>query len=350
MSGRQGERLAAEGGEEEDVLLQQAHHVGPAGQDRERHAVGDRLREAGEISGDAEPLLRAAERQPEAGPHLVEDQQGSARRAEVLQPLEKIGAGRLERRRLQDHAGDVVVERRVERREIVVGEGVGQRSDLGRDPQPAIGHRDVPVVPAVVAAAEDLRAPGVGAGEPDGRGGHVGAILGEADVLRAGHHFVDLLGDLHLQHVRKREGDSVGQLRADGCVDHRIGVAEDQRADPHRQVEVLVPVDVDHVGAPAGAEKLGRHTAHVLPRAFGQRLRGAGDQAAGPRVERVRGHDGGIVQVEGHMVGGHGVLLPFDTEARGSKWTSTTSEDRSAVRLRCARRRRSQSLATLNPS
>jgi hypothetical protein len=46
--GRERERLAAEGGEEEDVLIEEPHHVAPPGQDGERHAVGDRLREAGE--------------------------------------------------------------------------------------------------------------------------------------------------------------------------------------------------------------------------------------------------------------------------------------------------------------
>ena len=41
----------------------------------------------------AELLLRAAERQPESGPHLVEDQQRAARSAELLDLLEKSPRG-----------------------------------------------------------------------------------------------------------------------------------------------------------------------------------------------------------------------------------------------------------------
>ena len=45
------------------------------------------------IGGDAEALLRAAQRQPEARPHLVEDQQRAARRAEALELGRKPGFG-----------------------------------------------------------------------------------------------------------------------------------------------------------------------------------------------------------------------------------------------------------------
>ena len=43
--------------------------------------------------------------------------------------------------------------------------------------------------------------PGVGAGQADGAGGGVGAVLAEADQLGAGHQVDDAFGDFHLDWV-----------------------------------------------------------------------------------------------------------------------------------------------------
>src|ERR1700687_3918442 len=70
LGGGQRQRLAAEGGEEEHPLVELRHDVAATGHHRQRHAVGDRLREAGEVGAHRETLLRAAQRQAGPGPHL----------------------------------------------------------------------------------------------------------------------------------------------------------------------------------------------------------------------------------------------------------------------------------------
>ena len=80
FGGCQRQRLATEGGEEEDVFFEQPHHLGTARQHRKRHAVGHSFGEAGQVCRHVEALLGAAERDPEARPHFVEDQ----KRAGVL--------------------------------------------------------------------------------------------------------------------------------------------------------------------------------------------------------------------------------------------------------------------------
>ena len=51
------------------------HHVGPPTERADVEAAADHLAEAGEVGRDAEQALRAAPAHPEAGDHLVEDQQ-----------------------------------------------------------------------------------------------------------------------------------------------------------------------------------------------------------------------------------------------------------------------------------
>src|SRR6478752_1202449 len=84
FGGGQRQRLTAEGREEEHVFFEQAHHVGAAGEHRERHAVGHGLGKAGQIRGHIVVLLGTAERHAEAGPHLVEHEQGAGRLAGAL--------------------------------------------------------------------------------------------------------------------------------------------------------------------------------------------------------------------------------------------------------------------------
>ena len=48
------------------------------------------------------------------------------------------------------------IQRLLDRGDVVVSDGMGQPGHLGRHARAAVGGRDVPVVPAVVAAAEHL--------------------------------------------------------------------------------------------------------------------------------------------------------------------------------------------------
>ena len=65
------------------------HHLGAAAERGERQAAADDLAEHGQVGQHAEPLLRAAARDAEAGDHLVEDEQRAARVAEQPQRLEE---------------------------------------------------------------------------------------------------------------------------------------------------------------------------------------------------------------------------------------------------------------------
>jgi hypothetical protein len=51
--------------------------VGPAGDRRNRKAVGDCLGEDGDVGSDSEQLLRAAARKAKPGDRLVEDQKAA---------------------------------------------------------------------------------------------------------------------------------------------------------------------------------------------------------------------------------------------------------------------------------
>ena len=65
------------------------HHVGAAAEGAHRHAAADHLAERGEVGGDAGELARPARRHPEAGHHLVEDQQRARLVGEVAQALQE---------------------------------------------------------------------------------------------------------------------------------------------------------------------------------------------------------------------------------------------------------------------
>ena len=70
------------------------HHLGAAAERGERQAAADDLPEHRQVGRDAEPLLRAAARDAEAGDHLVEDEQRARRVAEQPQRLEEARARR----------------------------------------------------------------------------------------------------------------------------------------------------------------------------------------------------------------------------------------------------------------
>src|SRR6185312_2306036 len=76
MDGRhsrgQRQRLSPKRREEEDLVLEKLHHLPPAGQQRDRHAVGKGLRVASQVRRHPKIFLRPADGDPETGPHLVE--------------------------------------------------------------------------------------------------------------------------------------------------------------------------------------------------------------------------------------------------------------------------------------
>ena len=70
------------------------HQLGATAERREREAAADDLAEDRQVGPHAVQLLRPAARDPEAGDHLVEDEQRARRVAERAQRLEEAGLRR----------------------------------------------------------------------------------------------------------------------------------------------------------------------------------------------------------------------------------------------------------------
>ena len=100
----------------------------------------------------------------------------------------------------------------------------------------------------------------------------VGAALAESHRLDPWAHPDDALGDLDLERVHEGEGDAVVELRADRLVDDRLAVAQEHRPERHREVDVLVAVDVPDVGALAALEVDRRRSLDELRRALREGL------------------------------------------------------------------------------
>ena len=116
---------------------------------------------------------------------------------------------------------------------------------------------DAPVAPAVVAAAGDLVAAGVGAHRADGRVGGVRAGLDEDRLLAAGHDVGEPLLELVLERLHEAEAEALVHLRLGGVVDLVLDVAEDDRPVGAEHVDVLVAVHVDDVAAVAVGDEDG---------------------------------------------------------------------------------------------
>ncbi len=274
-----------------------------------------------------EPPL-AARGRPEAGHHLVADEEGAVPCAglgeERVEPGLRRDHPHVARRRLGDQAGDPVAvlgEHLLDRSPVVVGqhEGQGRRGlrDAGGaghgergEARPGRGQQRVDV--AVVAAGElhDQVPPGEAAGQPDRGHGGLGARRHEPDPLDGGPGH-DLLGELDLGRgrgaVRRAAGDRLGD-----CCEHLgVGVAEQHRTPGADQVDVVVAVDVGQPRAPGGPDEPGG-PAH-------------GVEGADRGVHPARRHRAGAVEpgggggVVGRVVGWHRLILPDRTSHAGGR-------------------------------
>src|SRR6266536_1355424 len=97
---------------------------------------------------------------------------------------------------------------------------------------------------------DDLVAPCDGAGQAQGGVGGLGARVGQQDALGRWHVPGDRLGqlDLYVGHAGADNIEAVHRV-ADGGVDGRVVVAEDDRAEGGVVVEVALPVGVGEVCA-----------------------------------------------------------------------------------------------------
>ena len=152
----------------------------------------------------------------------------------------------------------------------------------------AVAVEAVGIVPAVIVAFEfeKLRASGVGAGQAEGEHGGLAARIGEAHHFGGGNHAAEALGRFSFG------GRSGGEVRSfrDGLGDHvddlRMSVAMNERAERHHEIDVLVTVDIPHLGAAAafedhGTGRVDSGAARGRVHAFDQGLLGAGEVFAG---------------------------------------------------------------------
>ena len=131
-SGGHCQRIAAErsGLVDRAQRREHVHHVGASAEGSAGQAAAEDLAQRSQVGSDAVELLRAAQREPEAGHHLVEDQQRAVLGRDAAAALRRIAwrgrnRPRVADHRLDDDAGDL---RRMggegclHRGEIVVGQ------------------------------------------------------------------------------------------------------------------------------------------------------------------------------------------------------------------------------------
>ena len=274
------------------------HELPLAREGRDGEAVGDGLAECREIGGEVVEGLRARKVPPESRDHLVEDEDGALRAAEVPEAMEEFVARRLDCLGFQDDARDAARVRREHRlgaREIVVAEADRQVADRLGDSGGHRGRADEPVVRReerlVLAHGHEI-AVRVRPGELDRGRRDVRAVLRELDHLGGGEHFEERLGALELERRRPREVDAEAHLPGRG-LDHRLeSVAERDRPKAHAVLEELVPVAVPDAAALAPHEER-RRVGGKLIIAFRVRVRSAGDHLVHPLAEaRRRGRVG----------------------------------------------------------
>ena len=112
-----------------------AHEILPAPVGPNRQPAADDLPQGGEVGHDPEALLGAAQRHPEPGHDLVEDEDGALFGAEgpepLQEPLHRRDAPHVPGHRLHDDAGDLAwigIEEGLDRGQVVV---VGHQGVLG---------------------------------------------------------------------------------------------------------------------------------------------------------------------------------------------------------------------------
>ncbi len=260
-------------------------------------AAADDLAQGGQVGGDLEPGLGAAEGHAEAGDDLVEDEQGAVLVAESAQAFQEAGLGEhaahVAGHGLHDDAGHLVAEGFEQvfgRLEVVVRgeEGVADhvaghpgRPGDGQGGHARAGRGQKTVVVAVVAALEldDLVASGVAAGQAQGAHGGLGAGVDHAQHLHGGDGLADGAGQADLVGAGGAEaGAGLHRVQGRGR-DLGISVAQEHGAPAEHVVDELAALHGGHArSAGAGDEQgVALHAAagpHRAVHAPGQHLAG----------------------------------------------------------------------------
>src|SRR5260370_4932100 len=176
-----------------------------------------------------------------------------------------------------------------------------------------VGSPHVPVVPAMIPAAEDLVQDGTRPREPDGGARHVASRLAETNHLGVRHNLANEFSHFDFERVDEGKCDSVLQLPAYCRVDRVMAVTKDDRTYPHLPVDVFVAIHVPDVRPLAAREVYRRNPANVLPGPLGKRLRKRGHEVLRARQPALALRDGRIILVKSDRVR-HEVL--GDTHSR----------------------------------
>ena len=211
---------------------------------------------------------------PEPGDDLVEDQRRAAVAGDPAQLDEELA--RLQIRppaldRLDQNSRELVraLAKRVERARVPVVENQRVRhhalGDAGRGRcTGGVGQRLAHV--AVVGAAEEGDPAATGGGARQAQRDHhrLGAAVHEGDALGSGE-LVDETRDLTGERAVRAQEDALLELPRDGLGDEAGVVPEEVHAEAHREIDILVAVDVPEPGA---ARTLGdERIDHLLGRA-----------------------------------------------------------------------------------
>jgi hypothetical protein len=282
------------------------HDVGPPPERGQGKPAARDLAEHGQVGGDAVALLGAAARDPEAGDHLVEDEERAGGVAERAQPLEEPrlrrddahvpGDGLDDDRRQvlgmaldgRAHVLDVVVAAD-ERVRGGAGRHAGRGGDAeGRHAGPRGGEERVGVAVVAAGELEDPVAAGRAAREAQRAHRRLGPRRDEANLLDRGHGVDELLRERHLALGRRAEGRPRRSRLLHGLDDLGIGVPEDERPPGHHPVEIAVALRVPDVGALAASSEERLAGAHGPP-GPDRGVDAAGDDPVGAPIEPALG-------------------------------------------------------------
>jgi len=247
-------------------------HLGAAADRADGEPAADDLPEGGDVGDDAEfPLCTPEPPDPEAGDHLVEDEQRPGCVTQLPEPpvvaVDRGDDPRVAEDRLDEHRRDVVA---VLLEDALGGGGVVERDREGvfRERRRHAGRRRAGVVRvafhqrrflcAVVAALhdDDLVPARVSPREPDRRDRRLGPAVDEPDRLDARDVVGDELGVSHLDPRGGAVHRASLQVALDGLPDG-LGevVAVQERPVPHHVVDQPVAVGVDDVGTLAALDE-----------------------------------------------------------------------------------------------
>ena len=148
--------------------------------------------------------------------------------------------------------------------------------------------REVPVVPAVVAAERHRRLAGRGASDANGDRARLAPRPSEPHHVRPRMHGDEAFGEVHLfRTVERREIAAVDDA-ADLVVNGRVAVAQDVGADPHQpHVDVFVAVEIPDAAALRPREVRRPTLRQVHLGALGKQHVAAGNDVFGALPQRL---------------------------------------------------------------